>query len=142
MSFVPINFDDVAEPKPAPAGKYNLQIAKCDVTETGPNSKNPGSPQLKVSIGFPEEPNTPNLSHYVSIPNGSDSDDFKALLLKRFLVLFNVPFDSNGIDLENISMEMVGASAHAEVAMSEPNDNGDVYNRLVLPRLPNEPGRR
>ena len=138
MTFIPANFDDAVEPKPASAGRYNLQITGCDVAKTGPNSKVPGSPQFKVSIAFTDEPNTPNITHFVSLPNEQDKPEtanFKVLLLKRFLTLFNVPYDTNGIDVEKMAMDMVGAQANAEVSLSEPDDNGNVYNRLQTPKI-------
>lgn len=152
MTFIPANFDEAVEPQPVGAGRYNLQITEATVAKTGPNSKVPGSPQFKVSIALMDEPNAPNITQFISLPNEQDepkSANFKVLLLKRFLVLFNVPFDNSGIDTERMAMDMVGATANAEVQLSEPDDNGNVYNRLVVPRMRNEednrfgaPGRR
>ncbi len=142
MTFIPVNFDDAVEPKPVSAGRYNLQITACEVAKTGPNSKVPGSPQFKASIAFADDPNAPNITQYISLPNEHDepkSSNFKLLLLKRFLTLFKVPYESNGIDVEKMAMDMVGAVASAEVILSEPDDNGNVYNRLTVPRIPNEP---
>ncbi len=141
MTFIPANFDDAVEPKPAPSGRYNLQITACEVAKTGPNSKVPGSPQFKASIAFVDEPNTPNITQFISLPNEQDrpeSANFKVLLLKRFLTLFKVPYDTNGIDTEKMSMDMVGATANAEVKLDEPDENGNVYNRLVVPRIKEE----
>lgn len=141
MAFIPVNLDDAVEQKPAPSGEYNLQITACSEVKTGPNSKHPGSPQFKVTIGFPDEPNTPNLSQFISLPSEHDDRDqalFKMLLLKRFLALFNVSYDSAGIDTEKLAMEMVGATANAAVTLTEPNDDGNVYNRLVVPRMRDE----
>lgn len=141
MTFIPVNFDDAVEPKPAPAGRYNLQILECKVTESGANSKNPGRPQFKVVIGFQDEPNTPNIQHYISLPHPDDepsSANFKALLLKRFLTLFKIPFDRSGVDTDKLAMEMVGATANAEVRLGEPNDNGDTFNQLVTPKIREE----
>jgi hypothetical protein len=144
MTFVPVNFDDAQEPKPAQPGVYDLQITAAEEKETGPNSKHPGSPQLKITLGFENEPNTPNITHYISLPyQGDESANFKALLLKRFLVHFKVPFDSNGIDTERVCMDMVGASARTEVSLTEPNpETGAVYNRAILPRLRDEGNQR
>lgn len=140
MTFIPVNLDDVQEAKPAAGGTYSLRIVKCDVVKTGPNAKIPGADQFKVSIGFEDEPNTPNITHYVSLPHEQDDDGgaFKALLLKRFLTLFNIPYGADGIDTEQLAMEMVGAAANCEVTQTEPDDNGNVYNRIKVPRLPNE----
>ena len=142
MTFVPVNFDEAVEPKAAPGGRYDLQIVSCELTKTGEKSKNPGSPQYRVGIGFTGQAEIPNLSHYVSLPAEGDaksSFDFKALLLKRFLEQFSIPYDKTGIDQEKLAMEMVGCSANAEVQLTEPNDSGAVYNRLVVPKLRGEP---
>lgn len=141
MTYLIVNFDDAVEPQPVSGGRYNLQITNAEVAKTGPNSKVPGSPQFKVSIGFVDEVNAPNITQFISLPNESDeakTANFKVLLLKRFLVAFNVPFDNNGIDIEGTAMNMVGATANLEVKLDEPDDNGNVYNRLVVPRIPSE----
>lgn len=141
MTFIPTNFDEAQEAKPAPSGMYQVQVVNSDLTETGPNSKHPGSPMFKVQIGFPENPNTPNFNHYVSIPSETDDADtarYKTLLLKRFLVAFNIPFENNGFEAENLAMDMIGATAKLEVELGEPNANGDVYNSLKVPRIRGE----
>ena len=141
MTFIPVDFDNAVEPQAAPPGRYNLQITQCEVAKTGPNSKVPGSPQFRVSIGFTDEQNVPNITQFISLPNEGDEPDkanFKALLLKRFLTLFKVPFDTKGIDTEKMAMDMVGATANAEVKLDDPDENGNVYNRLVVPRMRNE----
>lgn len=152
MSVIPVNFDDVQEPQPAPAGRYDLVITGAELAKTGPNSKNPGSPQFKVSIGLPDELNAPNLTQYISLPSEFDdkrSSDYKQLLLKRFLIMFKVPFSNTEIDTEKMAMDMVGCTATGEVQLTDPDDKGNVYNRLVVPRISTEasgpskaPGRR
>jgi hypothetical protein len=149
MTFIPVNLEEAEEQKPAPAGRYPLQITGCVEAKTGPNSKNPGSPQFKVSLGFTDQPNTPNITHYISLPGEGDEQDsmrFKMLLLRRFLTLFNVPYDPAGIDTERMAMDMVGATADVDVTLSEPTENGDVFNRIVVPKIRGEaaqaPGRK
>ena len=141
MTFIPTNFDEAQEAKPAPSGMYQVQVVKAELGETGPKSKVPGSPMFKLQMGFPDNPNTPNFNHYVSIPNENDDADtarYKTLLLKRFLVAFSIPFEANGFDTDSLAMEMVGATANIEVELGEPNDNGDVYNSLKVPRIRGE----
>lgn len=145
MTFIPVNFDEAVEPQAASGGRYQLQITACQVAKTGPNSKRPDSPQFRVTIGFPENPEFQNFSHFISLPHEDDepgSVNFKVLLLKRFCALFNIPLEGNGIDVEQLAMEMVGATANAEVGISEPNDNGDVFNNLKVPKLRNEQQNR
>lgn len=141
MTFIPVNLDDAVEPKPVPNGRYQLQITGAEVTETGSQSKRPGSPQFRVSIGFVGDVNAPNITHFISLPHEDDeakTANFKALNLKRFLHLFRVPYSSQGIDLHKMAMDMVGATAEAEVTQDTPDDKGNVYNRLVVPRLKDE----
>jgi hypothetical protein len=141
MTYIPVNFDDAVESKPAQPGKYNLQITKCELTKTGPNSAHPGTPMFKVTIGFTDNANTPNITHFATLPNEDDLPEKalgKALFLKRFLALFSVPYDRGGIDTEQLPMDMVGCSAYAEVSLSEPDDSGNVYNRLQIPRIKGE----
>lgn len=145
MTFIPVNFDDAQEAVPVGAGKYEVQVTECKTTVTGPNSKVPGSPQFRVSIAFVGDVNAPNITHFISLPNEQDDSktaQYKLLLLKRFLVAFNVRFDQNGIDTEQMAMDMVGASANIEVSQTEPDaETGNVYNRIILPRLRTEAGR-
>lgn len=138
---IELDFDNVVESKPLPKGRYPVQITAGEVKETGPNSKNPGRPILQFTVGFTgpskEEQVAPTVRHYVSIPHPDDDPkafEFKLLMLKRFLVTFNIPFD-NRFDPEAAAFGAIGATAELEVDLTEPNDNGDVYNRLVLPRL-------
>lgn len=141
MTFIPVAFDEAREPQPVSAGRYDLQIASCEVKESGPNSKRPGSPQFMVSIGIIGEDNAPNITQFISLPHEDDepkSANFKALLLKRFLTLFKIPFATDGIDTEKMAMDMVGGSANAEVQLSEPDDSGNIYNRVIVPRIREE----
>lgn len=145
MTYIPVNFDEAVESSPAPAGRYKLQITGCDIVKTGAQSKNPGRDQLKASIGFTDLTDVPNISQFISLPHENDEPEtakFKVLLLKRFLELFQIPYDRNGIDVEKIAMEMVGNTAEAEVTLSPPNDSGNVYNNLVVPRIKGEPEAR
>ncbi len=138
--FIPINFDDAVETLPVAGGRYRTQITGCEITKTGERSKVPGSPQLKVTVGLPDHPNAMNVMHFVGIPNGQEEDGgkFKALLLKRFLEAYHIPYDNNGINLEQISMEAVGREADLEIQQTAPDAEGNVYNRLILPKLRTE----
>jgi hypothetical protein len=141
MTFIPVNLDEVQEQTAAPIGRYELQVTGCEDTVTGPNSKRPGSPQFRVSLGFLSNPEYQNINMFLSLPNEDDEPrarQFKMLNLRRFLELFNVPYDSNGIDTEKMAMDIVGATANCEVRLGQPNANGNVYNEVVLPPLKGE----
>lgn len=146
-SIANINFDDAVEPQPLPKGKYEVQITAAEEKVTGPNSKNPGSPQVVVTAGFigpsQEEQNAPTVRHFISLPAEGDeakTANFKVLLLKRFMAAFGVPVPTGSQDLnvEDLCFSLVGRTATLEVSLSEPNDSGDVYNGLIIPRMRDE----
>lgn len=130
---IPVNLDEVKESRPVPAGKYNLTIASVEDTKS-----KAGAPMLVVSIGIDEHADAPNVTHYMTTPQaGGDAqkENFKALMLARFMESFKIPHDSSGFDTDDFP----GATAKCDLELSEPDDNGNVYNRLRLPKLPDEP---
>lgn len=137
MPFISYDFEDVKEMGPAPAGKYDLQIVECVERKAGPNAGHPGDPQLLVTAAFTGHDDYNTVQHYISLPGGADptKDKGKALFLMRFLEAFSIQYSKNGIDTEELCMTAPGHSANLEVSLSTPDDQGRVYNRLVLPRL-------
>lgn len=152
-NFFSVNLNDTQEQKPAPKGQYELQITSCQLTETGEKSKNPGKPMWKIGLGFTDlELNAPNITHYVTLPyEGDENINLKLIGLKRFLVAFDIPYGDDGLDFDDLAYAMVGKTAVVGVDQSDPNENGDIYNRIIVPRLREEangagkgkaPGRR
>lgn len=138
------NFEDAKESLPAKGGRYNLAVVAAEIKQSGERSKNPGRDYLKITLGFEDDPTTPNMYHSVPLPQEDDekkSSDFKTLLLKRFLYAFKVNLPSGDYSTEDLTFKILGARAFVEVKQGTPNDNGDVYNELVLAKVPNEPGR-
>ena len=145
MTFIAVNLDEAQEAKPAAIGRYNLTVTACEDTVSGEKSKRPGSPLFKVNLGFVDEPNTPNILLFLSLPHEDDApsaSQFKMLMLRRFLEQFNVPYSVEGIDTERMANDILGATANCEVGLSVPNDNGDVYNNVILPKLRSEEAGR
>lgn len=133
MGFINLNLGDVKESKNVPAGKYRLVISSFEETE----SREKKTPQLKIVIAVEGHDDAMPVNHYVPLASAKDDQKtamFKNLLLARFLSLFKVPFSAEGFNPE----DMIGCSADAELQLTEPNDNGDVYNRLVVPKLATE----
>ena len=128
-----LNLDDIQEAKPVPNGRYSVIVASAELKDS-----KAGKPQIVVSLGIEGHDEAPNVTHFISLPDGSDAgkDKFKGLLLKRFLVAFGLPTDA--FDPEECGSTMPGTTASVELSLSEPDDNGSVYNRLQLPRLPSE----
>lgn len=124
-----LNLNDVVESRPVPNGRYNLVIAQAEETVS-----QKGAPMIKCSLGIEGHDDAPNVSHFISLPDGGEKDAFKALMLKRFLTAFNIAYDDEGFEID----DFFGARASAELTLSEPDDAGNIYNRLQLPRLPSE----
>ena len=134
---IPIDVGAAVESKPVPVGTYGLQI-----TDAQEVKSQKGKPQFKVSLAIEGHDDAPNVTHFISLPDTADeagTQKFKVLLLKRFLVMFGLPVP-NAIDTEKMAMGMVGAKAKGELGLSEPTDNGTVYNRLQVPYLKDEQG--
>jgi len=134
-NFLDLNLDDVTEPRPVPKGQYELQITEAKIMESGPNSKHPGTPMIKVTLGFTDlELNAPSFNHFIVFPyDGQENDYYTRLNIKRFVQQFGCPFNGN---LEEWSFDMTGKVAMCNVGLTEPReDNGAVYNQLILDRL-------
>jgi len=143
MPFIPVNLDETVEQKPVPKGKYSLMITGAKVTETGEKSKHPGAPMIRVTLGFTDqEINAPVITHFITFEyEGDDNANFKRLLLKRFLKAFNIPYSSEGIDIEALAVEMIGHTAELDVGLAEPNEEGDIFNNIQVPRIREEEAR-
>lgn len=128
--FIEMNLGGVAEPKPVAPGRYALTIADAKYREA--------KGDIQVSIGIDGHLDAPNVSHYISFPKKDDDAGkaaFKKLMLKRFLVQFNISHDdASGFDVA----DFLGATADAQLSLSEPDDSGNVYNRLALEKLADE----
>ena len=131
--FININLGNTVEPKPVPAGRYGLTISTAEFR----SEKN----DIECSIGIDDHLESPNIRHFISLPKKDDDAakaSYKQLMLKRFLIQFNIPFnDTEGFEVADFP----GCHAEAQVSLTDPSDSKDgksVYNRLELDRLPDE----
>lgn len=134
MPHIPLNLTDAKEMSPVKPGRYDLTITQVEETKTREKQK----PQLRVSIAIGGHDDAPNINEYISLPAQGDEPkafNFKKLLLNRFCTLFGLEFDEGGFDTDL----WPGATAsNVEVTMDEPNDKGQVFNRIVVPKLATE----
>lgn len=143
MPVIPVNLDEIVETKPKAVGRYDLQIESVEEVE----SKN-GKPQYEISIAFVGDPDAMPIRHYHSLPAAGDDANkmrFKVLMLKRLCSMFGIPLSGSEVDTSKIAMALVGKRANAEVALEKESDaqgnekpGGRVFNRLVIPTLPDE----
>lgn len=140
MAMIPLDPNDVQELKPVPLSRYDLTVSACEKVFS--KSESGSKPQLKLSVGIDGHDEAPNITHFIGIPSEKDTEkdkfDFKALLLKRNCALFGVPLTKN-MDDEQLAMSFVGATVkNVEVGLSEPTPTGEVYNRIMVPKLKGE----
>jgi len=129
MSFIEMSFDGVKEAVPAPEGEYPLVINSAELTKS-----KAGNPQIVVGIGFEGTDEFMGFRHYLSLPGPDDEEDkakFKKIFLKRFLQVFDIPTDGAGFNVE----DFFGARGFCAVGQTEPNDAGDIFNDLRLPKF-------
>lgn len=142
MSYISLNLNDVKEPVAAPKAEYELQITAAQATVTGQNSKHPGTPMIKFTLGFTDpEVDSPPFSYFMVFPYEGQTEYLNLTMLgiKRFLVHFQIPFGEEGLDTETIAFESIGKVAVCAVDLQAPNENGEVYNKLgYLPKLREE----
>lgn len=132
--FISMNLGEVAEPKPVAPGRYQLTISDAKYRDA--------KKDIEVSIGIDGHLDAPNIRHFISLPKAEDDagkTNFKQLMLKRFLVQFGIPFsDTEGFEVSDFA----GATADVQLNLSEPDDNGAVYNRMQFDKLRDEPTER
>lgn len=127
--FINMDLGGVTEPKPVPAGRYQLRVTEAKLN---PAKEGKGA-NVEVSIAILGHDTAPNLRHFIALPKPDDDEKkayFKKLMLKRFLQQFNIAQDG-GFNVEDLP----GAEAEGQVTLTEPDpDTGNIYNRLQLDR--------
>ena len=132
MSFIELPLEGTMEEQSVPEGIYSLRIE--DVKEKTNEESGRFSLMAIIRIDNPPEdnPNPAGVFHFLATPNGDDdkkASDFMMLQIKRFLVVFGIPFEGNGFSTE----DMPGATA--EVLLMEEEYEGQIKNVLRLPAI-------
>lgn len=130
MSFIDtgINFDDVREDQPVPEGEYDLVIA--DVKEKNNDSGN--LKNLLVIIEIVGHDGAANVLHNISIPQPEDDAEKvsnKAKFIKRFLQLFNIPFQGGSLNLTDFP------GKRAKAFLTQEEYQGTISNKIKLPPI-------
>lgn len=138
MPFIEMDMTDVKEAKPAPIGRYDMQIVEALDTLTKGGDGKEQKPQIKVTLMIEGHDEAPPVYHYLQTPSPSDKDGgkFQALQFARFLAAFKIPVDPRGIDTAKVAEDLVGKRANLELTQQE--YNGNTSNQLVIPKLKDE----
>jgi hypothetical protein len=131
---LPMDIEDVTEPKAGPEGDYTLIVR--DVQE-----KNNESGVLKNVlvlldvVSAPTGVNPDEIStvmHNLSIPMPDDDQEKvvnKMRFIKRFMAVFAIPFAGNRLDLK----QFPGKQAKCHLVQDE--YQGNITNKIKLPNL-------
>lgn len=128
--FINMDLGKVTEPKAVEPGRYDLVVTSAEYREA--------KPDIRVTLAIDGHLEAQTVSHFISLPKPDDDagkTSFKQRMLKRFIVQFGIVYNENeGFNIEDFN----GATAKAQLTLSEPDDAGNIYNRLQLDKLPAE----
>lgn len=143
MPFINANLNDAVESEAVPEGTYEVRNHSADIRQ----SKKGGKDMIVVTsvIEDGEYPHAAPIMTYLSLPHPDDEErsaNFKLLQLRRFCEVFDIPFEDNGFDSDDIA----GTTAEIAIAQDMIRPNGPdgqpdmskaefPVNRLVLPHL-------
>jgi len=138
MTFMQIEgLGDAKEPELLPETKTNLVVEDVHTYESEKNGRTITRIRHNVEDERYEDANA--IMHWMSHPMEDDEPETARLLvlqMKRYLIMTGVPFEATGFNEE----DLYGASFEADVIIDENEDSGEQFNKLVLPRLPEEHG--
>ena len=129
MSFLQVEgLGDDYEDEAVPEGSYGLRIV--DTREGRNKADTCDQLTVLISVDDDELPNSKTIFHYLTFPGEADDDNVKRNKMRnvtRFLKLFDVPYEKNGINSE----DMVGNTA--DCVLTQEEYEGNISNRLRLP---------
>lgn len=136
MAFISANLNQDYEARAVAEGRYRLRVDKFDSAARS-KAGNEGYKSVITILstedgGVVENPGQVHL--WINKPNGGQYDNLAMRDLKRFLALFEVPFDGSGFDDEGV----VGQEAVALLAQETIEGRDEPSNKIVLPPVRGE----
>jgi hypothetical protein len=139
MPFIEQAIADAKEDLCVPEGAYDLEIIAAEL-KTSRKAAEKGEEdnmiQVMIRIDSEEYPNASTLFHHLMLVKDPDYE-YNHLWLrdqKRFLVLFGIPYEGTGFDLDDFQ----GATAKQVLLKVDTNDRDEEQNVLVLPKIKEE----
>lgn len=129
-AYISMELDDVQEAEVAPDGMYDLRVSDAELTRNRDDTRD----MIKVVIeleGTTFQPCWTNLP----LPNEDDkpsSANFMKLQLKRFIQMFDAPFD--GVINDELMADWCGLQARGAVKKVKTINDNDM-SELQLPKL-------
>lgn len=134
MPFIELDLGSAKETVAVPEGEYDLRVASFDLTKS---QKGNDMYKALILVESSEYPNAQPITEYLTLPSKNHDEkarNFLALQIKRFLSVFGIPFEAGGFNDEDVN----GATGRCMVVQDEPDENGNIWNKLRMPRLKNE----
>lgn len=131
MPFITVPLGDAKEGKPVPEGEYELRVSSYNAEES-----KAGNPMYHATIVIEdgEYPNALPIHYYINAVLEDDDDsvrNMKLLDLRRFLEVFEVSYEDNGYDDEDVP----GSTGKCLVTLAAAEGQFDERNELRLSRL-------
>jgi hypothetical protein len=140
MPFIQAPIADAKEDELVPEGGYELRIA--DVQDK--DSKK-GDAMLQIMIEVTNPPaqiQAPApIFHYVSLPNEKDdakTTQYKLKMIRRLLSVFNVPFEDNGFNSDDLNGATGTCLVIQQEIMRDDKPTGEYMHAIRLPKFANE----
>ncbi len=137
MTFLQVGgLGDAKEPQLLPETKTTLLVEDVHTYES---DKGRTITRLRHNVEDERYPDCNAVMHWLSHPMGDDEPETAKLLtrgIKRYLVMAGIPFEAEGFSEE----DLYGASFEANVIQDENEESGEIFNKIVVPRLPEEHG--
>jgi hypothetical protein len=138
MPFINAKLNEAQESIVVPEGEYDLRNHSAEIKDS-----KKGAPMVVVLtvVESAEFPNAQPITTYMSLPQDDDEPKaaaFKLLQLRRFCEAFEIPFEDNGFNTDDIA----GTTATLMLKQETYEEEGKepfVSNKIILPRLSSEP---
>src|SRR6185437_1130137 len=146
MPFINAAMNEAVEAEVVPEGEYHIRNHEAEMA-----TSKKGSQMIKVLsvIESPDYPNAAPIMTYLALPGDDDepkSAAFKLLQLRRFCECFEIPFEENGFDTDDIAGSEGDCLVKQETFQpllpdGSPDTSKEPFtsNKLALPRLRTEP---
>ena len=131
MPFISYNPNDYQEPKPVANGRYDVTVGSAELTQS-----KAGNDMFKLRIEIDGNDEAPPVFENLSIPYPGCAQII-GLQFNRFMAVFKVKLPDGGFDPDELAVELVGKRANVELTQEE--YNGNVTNKIKLPKLSSEP---
>lgn len=147
MPFINAAMNEAVESEAVPEGEYHIRNHEADIQPSASSGKD--MIIITSIIESQDYPNAAPIMTYLSLPHPDDEPKaaaFKLLQLRRFCECFEIAFEENGFNTDDIAGSEGDVLVKQEAVYPKGSDGQPdhskepfMVNRMVLPRLRGEP---